>query len=82
MRAIMTKEETQIVFLDTPGVVNEQTQKKFSLESRLMTGQREGSTFFTRVSSQIRRTRATRQTFWLFCTMCPTGESATYRDTS
>ena len=39
MRAIMTKEEAQIVFLDTPGVVNEQTQKKFSLESRLMTGQ-------------------------------------------
>ena len=49
MRAIMTKEETQIVFLDTPGVVNEQTQKKFSLESRLMTGQREGSTFSSHI---------------------------------
>lgn len=36
-RAILTKEETQVVFLDTPGVVSNETVTKFKLEDRLVT---------------------------------------------
>jgi len=35
-RAILTEEETQVVFLDTPGVVNLQEKKRFQLEQSLM----------------------------------------------
>jgi len=36
VRAILSKSETQIVFLDTPGVVNEDDIKKFKLEDSLV----------------------------------------------